>query len=393
MNIILKIAILGINRHFTKEHRIRNEIKSLAKDYSIDGYGESGVEGLCNFYKVQRPNKYIYRLVKVMGGVFPHFRIWYEKFFYWRLISDFHLKGYRFLISHNIDDGLLALASDIPFVFHSHEYLPRQFDGSLLFCLTEIRYRKCALNRILSRAVLVIVEGDSVANMYASSFGISRDRFYVMPSMPAFTRQFEKSIENTITVKLIHHGMLVPERGLELLIDIAASLDSQYHLTLMGPGSELYIEELKGRARKIGNVTILSPVPYEHIVEALHGNDLGLVVFGSPHFHHKYMTVPNKFWECLQARVPVLVSPESAMAEIVRDNGCGIVSATPTLKGYVAAIRSLTNDDINRMKKKCEELAWSHSRDSWLETYRNAIEEAVSQTKDKNFHLNTQNLV
>jgi glycosyltransferase involved in cell wall biosynthesis len=384
MNIILKIAILGINRHFPQEHRIRTEIKSLAKGYRVDGYGESGVEGLCHFYKVQQPNKHIYRLVKVMGGLFPRFRICAEKLYFRRLVGDIYSKGYCFLICHNIADGLLALDSSIPFVFHSHEYLPRQFDGSLLFRLTEVRYRKCALNIIFSRAALVIVEGDSVANMYASTFGISRDRFYVMPSMPAFTRQFEKNNKKTTTVQLIHHGMLVPERGLELLIDIAALLGSKYHLTLMGPGPEQYIDELKDKARKIGNVSIMPPVPYENIVEALHGNDLGLVVFGSPHFHHKYMTVPNKFWECLQARVPVLVSPDSAMAEIIKDNGCGIVSDTPTLKGYVATIRALTDDDIKGMRKKCEELAWSHSRDSWLETYSNTIRDAVSQTKYNN---------
>ncbi len=377
MNAMVKIALLGINRHFTKEHRIRNEIRSLGKECAIDGYGESGVDELRQFYKVQRPNRYLYRVVKVMGGLFPQFRISFENFFYRRLLGDIRSRGYRFLISHNIDDGLLALASGIPFVFHSHEYLPRQFDGNLLFRLTETRYRRCALTRLLSRAVLVIVEGNSVANMYASHFGILREKFCVMASMPAFSPRFEQSIGSAVTVKLIHHGILVPERGLELLLNIAALLGSKYHLTLMGPGPEAYIRKLKAAANGIGNISILSPVPYERIVETLHGYDLGLVVFGSPHFHHKHMTVPNKFWECLQARVPVLVSPESAMVAYVKESGCGVVAESATTDGYVKAIRGLTQEQISEMKTRCEEKAWIHSRDSWLEEHALKLQSAV----------------
>lgn len=377
----LKIAIIGINRHFSKEHRILNEIKVFSAIYSVDGYGGTGVEGLTDFYPVKRPQRFIYRLVKILGGFSPQLRIWFEDWYYRDLAMHIMSEGYHFLIPHHIDDAIVALKAGIPYLFHSHEYLPRQFDGSRLFRFTEIRYRDLALKRILNEAVLNIVEGDMVARQYASVYGISKDSLIVMPSMPAFRPVFSKVSKLTSTINLIHHGTLVPERGIEMLMDIASALGSKYHLSLMGPGPEAYIQVLKDKAKQAGNINILPPVPYEKIVETLHGYDLGLIVFGSPHFHHKYMTVPNKFWECLQARVPVLVSPESAMASYVLESRCGVVAETATLHGYVAAIRKLCTEDIRLLKARCEEKAWVHSRDSWLEDYAVKVENAVVKAK------------
>ncbi|TFH41421.1 MAG: glycosyltransferase, partial [Lysobacterales bacterium] len=252
-----------------------------------------------------------------------------------------------------------------------------QLDGSRLFRFTEMRYRHLALKQILSNAVLIIVEGDRVARQYASVYGIPNDRFIVMASMPEYRPKFAQIAVQPQIINLIHHGNLIPERGIELLMDVAISLGPEYRLTLMGPGTEAYVASLNAKAEKAGNIEIVPPVPYTEIVEKLHGYDLGLIVFGSPHFHHKYMTVPNKFWECLQARVPVLVSPESAMADYVRESGCGIVAEQASLAGYVAAIRSLSREDIRVLKARCEEKAWIHSRDSWLEAYAERVNRAV----------------
>jgi len=375
-----KIAILAFDRHFAIAPRIINEIKALGVKYQIDGYGESSIDGLHEFYKVRRPIRSIYRLVKIIGGVSPNARIWFEKWFYQGLSKKIQSKGYLFLISHNIDDALVSLCSGIPFFFNSEEYLPLQFDKSRLFRFTEMNYRDRTLRRILSNALLVIVEGESVASKYSAAFNLPLDKFYVFCNMTAYRPHLTQRNITPKFIKLVHHGLLAPERGLEILFNIMESLGPQFHLTLLGPISpEHYIKKLNEKAAKVKNITILSPVPYEKIVEALVGHDLGLVVFGSPHFHHKYMTVPNKFWECLQARVPVLVSSESAMAAYVLESGCGIVAEKATLDGYVKAIQSLTPEKISAMKARCEEKAWIQSIDSRLGDFASSIENSIDR--------------
>ena len=373
------IAILGINRHFSKEHRIRNEVQSLGVDYFVDGYGEAGVEGLRNFHIIKRPQRSLYRLIKAIGGAFPRLRVRFESAHYKNIALGIRAKRYHFLIPHYLDDAVIAMDSGVPFVFHSHEYLPRQFDGSLLFRLTETRYRRYVLKFILRAAAAIVVEGAEVCSHYVREFGIPPEKFVIMPSMPAYRNRFSGSRFSRDVFNLIHHGLLVPERGVELLMDVAAELGPTFHLTLLGPGPQGYVNELQQRALRQRNVTISDPVPYDNIVETIHGADLGLIIFGSPHYHHQYTTVPNKFWECLQARVPVLVSPRSAMAAYVRESGCGMVAESRSIEGYINAIRNLGRESLESMKRRCEEKAWEHSRDSWLPDYamrlRNAIDD------------------
>lgn len=377
-----RICILGFNRYFDKEPRMRNELEVFRDFYKIQGYGLSPLVGIDSFVEVRRIPTLLRRFVLVLGAFFPSARIAFEKFYYRNLIKSLNKINYSFLISHGIDDSIIASYSIHRFAFHSNEYLPLQFDGSLIFRLTEIRYRKVALRRILNQASIVVTEGDTVANKYVTEFAIDRGKFIVMPSMPRF-HNFNSIIKSSNAhIKLIHHGILAPVRGIDLLVELISKLDSRFSLTLMGPGPLSYINKLKAKAARLGNLTIVDPVEYEEIVTAIHEYDLGLVIFGSPHYHHKYTTVPNKFWECLQARIPVLVSPISAMAEIVRKSGCGIVAPAPTIEGYLEAIRVLTKGDILKMKKKCEDLSWLHSRDSWLETYRLSFENKMLSDND-----------
>lgn len=372
------IAILGLNRQFVEEPRIRHEIDVFSPHFAIHGYGGSTVEGLSEFVAVPRPPRLLDRFFKLVGGLLPSLRVWFETLWYRRLARLISMRGYRFLIPHHLDDGIVALATGTPFLFHSHEYLPRQFDGSWLFRFTEMRYRRLVLMKLLQAAILTVTEGDKVSGMYAETFGVALDRFIVLPSMPAFRPALLRRAPLPHGINLIHHGWLVPQRGIELLMAVASALGAGYTLTLMGPGLDAYVESLKAKAAAAGNIRILSPVPYDEIVETLHGYDLGLVIFGSPHFHHKHTTVPNKFWECLQARVPVLVSPDSAMADIVRRNGCGVVAAEACLAGYVEAVKQLTGERIADLKARCESLAWEHSRDSWRERYASQVISAVA---------------
>ena len=375
------IAILGFNRDFRREHRIRNEIEVFAPEYTIDGFGGEAVGGVEHFWHVERPHQLVRKIVVLLGALVPVFRIKFESRFYERYANLIRCKGYRFVIAHHVDDALIASYSGVPFLFHSHEYLPRQFDGSWVFRFTEMRYRHVAIQRILSKAVLTIVEGNRVAQEYSSVYDIPLERFATMPSMPRYHQlQPSRSTEGG-KINLVHHGLLVPERGIALLIDIVEALGDGYTLTLMGPGPPHYIAKLRHRAALLGNVFVREPVSYEEIVSEINSYDLGLIVFGSPHYHHRYMTVPNKFWECLQARVPVLVSPGSAMADYIHQYECGVVGESQSLEGFVSAIRSLSRVAIIAMKDRCNSLAWSHSRDSWLVSYRESVSRAVDESQ------------
>jgi glycosyltransferase involved in cell wall biosynthesis len=367
------VVILGLGRTFGAEHRIRNQVRALSGRYQIYGYGSAGLDPVTQFTIVAMPPKFLCRGVKLLGALFPRMRLFLERRFLHALGQEVKAENPRFLLAHGILDGLIALESGVPYVFDSNEYLPRQFDGMLLWRLTEIRYRRIALKRIFRQASLITVEGDRVADAYATEFSLPREKLHVVANMPTFRKTFESIQARSTKIRLIHHGILAPQRRLELLIETTRQLGSEYELTLMGAGPNEYTARLRALAAQAGNITIAEPVPYAQIVEALHGYDLGLVFFGSPHFHHKFMTVPNKFWECLQARVPVVVSPDSAMAHYVRKHDCGVVADVHSIEGFVQAIRNLNAARIQEMKSKLEEMAFLHSSDSWIGQYADVV--------------------
>lgn len=367
------VFILGLGRSFGAEHRIRNQVRALSGRYQIQGYGSAGLDSLSRFTTVALPPKPLYRGVKLLGALFPRVRLFLERRFVRRLGHEVKAKNPRFLIAHDILDGLTALESGVPYVFDSHEYLPRQFDGMWLWRLTEVAYRRIALQQIFQQASLITVEGDRVADAYAKEFSLPREKLHVVANMPTLRKSFDPASRTSTRIRLVHHGVLVPQRRLELLIEIVRQLGPAYELTLMGKGPSAYTAQLKAMAAPAENITFVDPVPYADIVEALHGHDVGLVFFGSPHFHHKFMTVPNKFWECLQARVPVVVSPDSAMANYVREHDCGVVANVHSVEGFVQAIRSLSAARIQEIKSRLEQMAFRHSSDSWLSQYAEIV--------------------
>ena len=372
-----KIGIFGIGRNFSNEHRIRNEIQALKENNVIEGFGEDKVDSVDNFHYVKKPSKYIYRIVKIVGGLIPWLRIKFEIIWYRNLIKSTRNRNYDLLIPHNIVDGLIAVKSGVKFAFHSHEYLPRQFDGSIIFRILEIRYRNKALKYIFKHAELIVVEGEKVMNEYIKHYGISKYKLHIMPSMPSYHKNLDKYDNDSGKIKLIHHGIIVPERKIEMLLEIAGKLGRNYQLTIMGPGPEEYLKKLEYLAKLYGNITIKSPVNYDDIVKTIANNDLGLIIFGSPHYHHKFMTVPNKFWECFQARVPVLVNINSAMAKYVSESQCGIVSSGNKIQDYVDTISKLDKNVLMQMKINCENKSWVHSRDSWLSKYNDKLSSCI----------------
>lgn len=363
------ITIYGINRYLSKENRILNEINCLNTSFQLkfSGFRNDESSDIIYFYFIS----FIRIFFNLLGKNFL-------KVYFNLLKKDENNFLINLVICHHIDEALICIDKKVKFVFHSNEYLPREFDGNLKFKIFEQAYRRITLNYLLPKAELIVVECDRIANEYSNIFKIPLNKFFIATNAPKRNPTLKAKYPSS-TIKLIHHGALVKERGPEFLFEILKKLGPGYTLTLMGPGKENYIKHLKKLADKIGNIEIIPPVPYEKIVETISQYDLGLIIFKSKHFHHKFMTVPNKFYECLQARVPVVVSPFSAMSPLIAQNQCGIVSKSESVDDYVNSIKSLTKEKIYEMGTNCNKLAFEHSNEFWFEAYRKKISSIINQ--------------
>lgn len=69
------------------------------------------------------------------------------------------------------------------------------------------------------------------------------------------------------------------------------------------------------------------------------------------------MALPNKFFEFVQARLPMVIDPSPVMAKLVKKYSIGKVAADFTSESLVKSIRSIQNQDLTNYRTNLEKAA------------------------------------
>ena len=182
--------------------------------------------------------------------------------------------------------------------------------------------------------------------------------------------------------KLFYVGDITVERGLDDILRalrLARNAVPRVHLYIAGTGKDL--PRLKTIAATEGVsdlVTFLGFLPFDQIHSYVMKSDLCLV----PHVHNDFIntTIPNKLFQYMVLRKPVLVSNAKPLARIVGQCGCGFIfksgSREDAAAKIIAAHHAQDDDSYGGRGKVCAEqyylgsrfprvaarLSWSHSR-------------------------------
>ena len=120
-------------------------------------------------------------------------------------------------------------------------------------------------------------------------------------------------------MRLVHSGAAVAGRNLELTIDVVSSLPERFSLDLyLVPANDGGSTCAPHRARAGGGrIRFLDPVPPMQLPDTLNRYDLG--VFWLPPVHtNGHLTLPNKYFDYVQARLGIAVGPSPEMADLTR---------------------------------------------------------------------------
>jgi glycosyltransferase involved in cell wall biosynthesis len=168
----------------------------------------------------------------------------------------------------------------------------------------------------------------------------------------------------------LYQGGFAEKRGLRLLVSMAAGLDPDWTLVMMGWGK--LEAELKESAasilsetaqRDLPAVAFLPPAKQDELVYWTAGGTVGLIPYENVGLNHLYCT-PNKLWEYPAAGVPILCSPLVEMTKSVRENGTGwTLPEESDPKAIASIINNLAPDAIEQARAACyayiEEDNWS----------------------------------
>ena len=135
-------------------------------------------------------------------------------------------------------------------------------------------------------------------------------------------------------IRMIHHGAASPPREIERMILAMRHLDERFELDfLLVPGSMAYIARLEARWRsQIQGFASCRRCRCASWCRFSSAYDIGVFLVPPTTFNLRH-TLPNKFFEFIQARLAVAVGPSPEMARIVEQNGCGVVASRLHARG------------------------------------------------------------
>jgi glycosyltransferase involved in cell wall biosynthesis len=178
---------------------------------------------------------------------------------------------------------------------------------------------------------------------------------------------------------LLYQGGYQSGRGLERLLESAASLPEGWVLVMMGFGSmEAHLKALGASVDPVGRrIRFIPPAPHSELGAWTAGADLGLIPYENTCLNHWFCS-PNKLWEYPVAGVPMLVSPFPELRAVVERHGVGKCLPEPLDgPGLARLLRSIDDVEIILMRENCRRFLeadhWGVYADRLCAAYRRML--------------------
>ena len=361
-----KILILSFSE-IHRDPRVMRQILLLESiyDLTVAGFGKKP-EVRLNFIEIKRQlvRASFYR--KVLWVFKLIFGCWES--YYWnqneQKLAFSLLKEVSFdlVLANDISALPLAfrLANGKPVIFDAHEYSPKENEESLIWRTLFGRYNHALCQKYLPLVQSMLTVCQGIADEYDLTFGVKP---LVVHNAPQKIDLLPSSI-NEDHVRMVHHGVAIRSRRLELMIEVMGCLDSRFTLDFMLNGGDAeYMSYLQNKAKENPRIRFIEPVSMPEICNFINYYDVGIYILPPDNFNHK-SALPNKFFEFIQARLAIVIGPSPEMAKLVQRYGCGLVANSFDPKAMASILKNITTKELINLKNlahlAAKELCFEH---------------------------------
>jgi glycosyltransferase involved in cell wall biosynthesis len=296
------------------------------------------------------------------------------RLFFWLL---FRRKG--IFVANDLDTlpacWLASKFRRLPLVYDSHEYFTE---------VPELVGRKFVRNFWLKIEKVLVPDlkyaytvSEPIAEEYRKAYNVNFRVIRNFPYRSQFTAPEPDIFQPESSRVIIYQGSLNPGRGIESMILAIKHLE-KYRFLVFGDGP------LRGKLEKLvrdnslaDRIRFMGRIPFNKLQSYTGQASLGISLeenLGSNY----YYSLPNKLFDYIQARIPVLVSDLPEMKKIVRKYNIGIVTDTHDPVALAGIIKQMMEDNEQRMTWKqnlqiaAEELCWENEKGKLIEIYHEA---------------------
>lgn len=235
-------------------------------------------------------------------------------------------------------------------IFDAQEYFPLWLTSSLRWRVLFQRFNHFLCKTYLPKCDCVLSVSPSFVQRYAREYAISPTLYLSLPyyyDLPPKPCNAEK-------IKMLYHGSLSSNRGIDRLIEIMDFLPSNFYLDLILVGGEREYREkilsLIQESQSRGNhIALLPPVPFSQIIPFGNSYDIGLY-FMPPNTYNLLSTIPNKFFEYIGSSLALAITPNTDLIPIVQEWNVGVVSEDFSPSSIAKALKEMSVEQIDCYK-------------------------------------------
>jgi glycosyltransferase involved in cell wall biosynthesis len=167
----------------------------------------------------------------------------------------------------------------------------------------------------------------------------------------------------------IYLGLLMPGRGIQVLLDSFCSPGVRSHIVFIGYGSEVRL--IEDYSVNYINIHYHPPVPHEHVVALASTADYGLCMIENVSLSD-YYCLPNKLFEYAFSGIPVLASDFPDMKKIIQDYNLG-ETCNIDVESIVSAVKRIEGSNLKYEKKPIYALSWDAQEVSLHAAYNSIL--------------------
>ena len=357
----MKRVYIAVINDLVTDQRVRRVVELL---------GEQGAEVHC-FGRVLRgspPADALHCRVTRYNMIFRKGPFFYA-FFNLRLALTFlFLRRPDLIISNDLDTlpacRLAAGLRKITLLYDSHELftevpelIERKFIQGIWLAIER---------RLLPGLKHAVTVSPSIAEYYRHRYGVE---FRVVRNLPVFREPDPTAVGREEKV-IIYQGALNVGRGIELMIKGMNFLED-VRLLVVGTGDiENELRNMANTAGLSGRVQFTGRVHPEELSAITCRASLGLSLEEDRGLNYRF-SLPNKIFDYIQCRIPVLCSDLPEMGTMVRQAGVGMVLEERTPEGFAAAVTRMIADGERgifdaALEKTSAEFCWEKEKEVYL---------------------------
>ena|GEM_PF-1285563 len=376
----VSIAVLSFSR-ISRDRRVLRQcalLKELGYSPVVIGYGDQGEAIGHDFESWPVPQPTTWHRIRTvarqlpahLGGGAAKLGFWMEPRHRWALDR---LRRHRCsLVLANDWPALVVAAawkieSGAKLIYDTHEFATLEFDERAWWRVVYKPFVTQLERAYIREADDVITVGPSLARALEAQYGLLK-RVLVIRNTPNRIELSETS-NTRWPLRVLYHGAVLPDRGLEALIDSLPMWHEAHQVTIRGDGSQGYIRKLQQQVAAVGcerQVTFESAVRPEEVMPlAARTADLG-VHFTPLDTEQRHFSLPNKLFEYVGAGLAVAVSPGADLKRVVERHGFGVVSSGAKPQAIAATINALSQARVVELRANARaaaaDLCWEQER-------------------------------